>query len=194
MNYTAGRCVLGARVRSNTSMLWYSWFAPPYKRLFFVFEAHKYQPFYREIMRAKRHIKQDHAYSSLVNAHQDNLFSNNWPWGASEWKIVLLKGKIHLYEAKTNMRGQACLKFHCNSNNKHCRRKLSYNLPNTIKKKIWRTFKPAEIRGESPSTRACFSRLHIWFQNRYPPQIQDIISHQFTWLPMDTPQSRTNIS
>jgi hypothetical protein len=85
-------------------------------------------------------------------------------------------------------------KFHCNSNNKHCQRKLSYNLPNTIKKKIWRTFKPAKIRREGPSTQHLQVVWRVEFENRYPPQIQDIISHQFTWLPMDTPQSRTNIS
>ena len=89
MNNTAGRCALGARVRFNTLMLWYIWFAPPYIRLFFVFGAQRYHIFHRKIMRAKRHIKQGYTYSCLVNAHQDNLFLNDWPWGASEWRNCL---------------------------------------------------------------------------------------------------------
>ena len=70
--------------------------------------------------------------------------------GPRNEEIVLLKGKIHWDRAKTNMWGKACLKFHCISKNKRRQRKQNYNIPNTIKKKIWRTFKPAKIQRERP--------------------------------------------
>lgn len=60
-------------------------------------------------------------------------------------EIIQLEGRIKLYMAKSATGRKMRLKFHCNSNNKHRQQKLSYNAPNSIKKKNWQTCKPSHV-------------------------------------------------